>query len=1501
MSKIQQSRPRPAGNKASSRVFSRLEDLLSYYARTSPGRNAILAPDHAPLTYGTLWIRVSDAIRALRSFGIGPSDRVAVVLPNGPEAAMAVVAVAAGAVCVPINAGFTADEWHRYLVQLRLAAFLTRADMDSASRRVAHALGIPVIDLSPRPDEGPGAFSLTCAAPWRAVGGTSGSGVDTAFILLTSGSTAHAKMVPLTHTGVCLSAHNVGATLALGPRDRLLNVLPLFHAHGLFSGLLAALAAGSSVVCTRGFDTADFFGWLNEFRPTWYTAVPTIHRAVLSAACDNGHHIRQCSLRLIRSASSSLPTGVISGLETLFGVPVIDTYGMTEAASQIAANPLARRKLGSVGKSAGAEIAIMDGTGRRLRADERGEIVLRGPTITRGYDDNAEANEAAFRDGWFRTGDLGYLDRDGYLFIVGRIKDIINRGGYKVAPGEVEEALLSHPDVADAVAFAVPHKRLGEDVAAAIVLGPGARVTAPELRDFARKRLASFKVPGLIRIVSEIPKGPSGKTKRGELAAAVAATPQSAGVDRGGRLVSPRSELERQLAESWADLLELDQIGVDQNVQALGADSLTMTQMLSRLRAYFGVDFSLEDIFDAPTVEALANRLESFGRKPAAISLSLRNIPTGGDNARLSFQQQRIHVLSRLDPTGYSYHTFEMARLSGRLDLDVLEESIAAICERHEVLRSIFFERLGEPLQTVTGARRQLERLDLGPCAKGGRAAAIRRQARQLLHQSFDIENEPPLRIQALRLGQDDHALVIKLHHLITDGWSQRLFWNELAALYGAKLNGTTDKLPELAIQYRHFAEWQRSWLGTRVAAEQLSYWRSQLNGLMELPLRTDRPRPAVWTGRGARHPFTLSRALSGAIKKLSCAHGVTTFMTLLGAFQCLLQRYTAHDDVAVGSAIANRNQIELERLMGMFANTIVLRTDLAGDPKFSEVLRRVRQVTLDAHRNQDLPFEEVLRALQTSRSIDRNTLFQVMFILQNPSMKAPAFPGLSLRFMDMDPGIARVDLLLELMEEEERLGGWLEYSTDLFDAATMARMAAHLQTLLEAIVADPEQRISRLCLLPADERKRVLIDWNDSRAAARRPGAFYEQFARQAERAPEAIAVSMGRLQLSYRELARRSSAIADRLAAEGVDRDVVVILLAERGIDFLAAMIAVQRAGGAFLPLGPKVPPARLTQIIRHSRTPLVLAGHGCATVLGKALAAMPVRGRPQVLSLAKLTPATPRNPAPPVRPAPSSLAYVIYTSGSTGVPKGAMVERRGLLNHLHSKISELGLTASDVIAQTAPQTFDISVWQFLAAPMVGGRVHICADTEVRDPAQLCEVIRRQRVTVLQIVPSLLRAILDRMPNEPTVRALSRLRCLVCIGEALAPDLCSSWLRHFPSVPLINAYGPAECSDTVATHRLTAPSPLTTVPIGRAIPNARLYVLDAHLQPVPIGVAGELCVGGIESAGAISTIRTKPGAPSFAIRSRIAADRGCTRQEIWPAGARTGLSISLDGSIIR
>ncbi len=1422
---------------AEAKSIADLGGLLAFYAQTIPAAPALLAPGRPPLSYGALGTGIARLVQMLRALGIAPGDRIAVALPRGADSALALIAVASSCACVPINPDLTADELQRYFSEMKLAALVTRADMNSASRDVARALDIAVIDFVPGPetDLGGCAFIGPMVGPACAKGAAGAE--DDAFILLTSGTAARPKMVPLTHRNVCLSAQNAGRVLSLAPQDRLLNALPLFHAHGLISGLLTALAAGSSVIVTGGFDAPSFFGWMRDLQPTWYTAVPTIHRALLTAAEANPERVRSSSLRVIRSASSSLAPAILNGLEAMFGVPVLETYGMTEAASQIAANPFELRKIGSVGRAAGPDIAIMDEAGRRLASGERGEIMLRGPNMSRGYYNDEAATQAAFRDGWFRTGDLGYLDEDGYLFIVGRIKDVINRGGQKISPLEVEEVLLAHPAVLEAGVFAVPHAKLGENVAAVVVLRPNSEATSDQLRQFARKRLAAYKVPSLIHGVAALPKGASGKVKRNALADLIAAPHD----DDDAQL--PRNDLETQLAEIWANLLELPRVGVDQDVFALGADSLAVTQMRSRLRERFNANFSFEDIFDCATVGALAARLETMSHRDATLP-AWHQAAREEEDAPLSFQQQRMYVLSRLDPTRYNYNVVEVALLKGEIDIAALQAGLASISANHEALRSVFVEREGEPVQRALRRPPELERIKLKPCPSHRRTAVVRREALKLAQYTFDLAHEPPLKVTLLSFDKSSHALVVNVHHLVTDGWSQRLFWEALAAGYSAARKGSATALPSPSFQYRDFARWQLSWAQTPAAKEQLDYWKTQLDGVTTLPLRTDRPRPEVWSGQGARHYFEFSKGLSADIRRLSQDQGVTPFMALLAVFQCLLLRHTGHEDVATGSLIANRNQIESERLIGLFANTLILRNDFGGDPTFDEMLRRVRQVTLDAYRNQDLPIEEVLRALQITRRTDGNPLFRIMFILQNASIEAAHFPGLSTRRLEVDPEVARFDITLELVEAEGRFTGFFEYATDLFDAGTIEGMADQFKTLFKAVIANPEQRISRLPLLTDAERRQLPAKGRTANFTTR--GNLCERFEQQAKKTPNTIAISDGRLSLSYRELARRSQAIARWLTREGVGAESVVALLADRGPNLLAAMIGVQRAGAAFLNLDPEQPPARLATILGSSCATVLLTGRAQSSLVGALLE--PLVERILVAEIEDAIALETTKPARAVRRADSSLAYLIYTSGSSGAPKGVMIEQRGLSNHLASLISELGLTSKDVIAQTAPQSFVISVWQFLAGPMAGARVHVCDNAVVQDPVLLAQEIEGEGITVLEIVPSLLRIILERMDEAEILRAFAKLRLLISTGEPLPVDLCRAWFARCPKVPLINAYGASECSDDVSLHRLTkAPDIATTnVPVGAPLPNTQLYVLDSNLEPQPIGVVGELCIGG-------------------------------------------------------
>jgi acyl-CoA synthetase (AMP-forming)/AMP-acid ligase II/acyl carrier protein len=1068
----------PGSKNAGNHAFLCLGDLLAFYGRTVPNRAAILAPGRSPITYGALWVWAKHVMSCLRSVGVGRGDRVAVALPDGPQTAATIISAAAAAVCAPLNPSFTTDEWQRYLIELKATALLTRADR-SVGRTAALALGIPVLDLSPSPRATSAPFTVTGPERPGIRGDSCAAGRDDAFILLTSGTTSKPKTVPLTHSSVCLSAYNVGTAIELAPQDRLLSVLPLFHGHGLISGVIAALSAGSSVVCTSGFDAEAFFGWLTEFRPTWYTAVPLIHRTVLSIAERERERARRSSLRLIRSASSTLPAKVLCRLETLFGVPVIDTFGMTEAATQITANPLDRRKLGSVGRSAGAEIAILDTHGRQLPSGERGEIAIRGPTITRGYDNDAAATQQAFRNGWFRTGDLGYLDDEGYLFLVGRIKEVINRGGQKIAPGEVEAALLSHPDVVEAAVFALPHIRLGADVAAAVVTSPNAAVRVKDLREFVRKRLASFKVPGLIRIVPHIPKSPGGKLNRRELAAALSITPPTAGVVRRGKIALPRSQMERQLARIWADLLEVNQIGIEEDIFALGVDSLTVTQMILCLRERFGVNFSFKDIFEAPTVAALAARLKS------SQSLNLPDPPTDIERVEVdgpqpvSIVQERILRIERALPGLPQFNLPFAYRLRGRLNVPALERSLAGVVRRHESLRTGFAWRDELPVALITPTvdiKSPLIVKDLAVRAPAGKSRAkalllkkLKLEAERESLKPINVKDAPLFRARLFRLSADDHVLLLVLHDIIVDGWSMGVFMEELSQLYSAFAARRRAQLPEPPLQFSDFARWQRRWSASGAATRQFAYWKGCLRKASILFASTNSDVRGELAARISQERFHISNDLVARLGTLSHSRGATLFMTLLAGFKTLLLLRSGRNDICVATMMANRSQTGTEGVIGPLANTTLIRTQIDADMTFQEALTRVRNAVLEAHSTQELPFDFIAARLAEEDGLDPASLIQVYFVLQVPFRRLIKLPELAIQpfaYLEGQSVVMPIDrtwLRMTLRETPSGITGSCRYKNNLLTPNTVQHWIADYEAILAEAAADPKKSLGRL------------------------------------------------------------------------------------------------------------------------------------------------------------------------------------------------------------------------------------------------------------------------------------------------------------------------------------------------------------------------------------------------------------------------------------------------------
>jgi acyl-CoA synthetase (AMP-forming)/AMP-acid ligase II len=1063
----------PAERPGPSVPFSCLPQLLEHQAKRIPDAPAILAPGRAPLTYGRLYQHIENMGRDLRTMGIGPHERIAIVLPNGPEMAVAILSVAASATCVPMNPAYRTEELDRFFADLRPRALIAQAGIDTPARRAALSRGVRVIELSTALDAEAGLFTLQ-----GDLGGLpsheSVSPSDIALLMPTSGTTSRSKIVPQTHAKVCASAYATGAALALRETDRCLNILPLFHGHGLIATVMASLAAGASVVCTPTFDVNSFSAWLTAFQATWYSAVPAMHQAILGQARHNRDRLSESRLRFVRSSSAPLPPRIFAELEQSFGTCVIEWYGMTEvAASPITCNPLPPRprKPGSVGVPVALDVAIMDEGGDLLPGGQTGHVVVRGASVMGGYDGDPMATDAAFAGDWFKTGDLGFFDDDGYLFLAGRLREMINRGGEKVAPREVDEVLLEHPAVAEAVTFAVPHVTLGEDVASAIVLRPDVVATPKEIRQFAIGRIADFKVPRQVLIVSKIPKGPTGKVQRIGLApklglAASTALPRA--------FVAPRTPLEKLLAKRWAEILQLEQIGIHDDFFASGGDSLLATHVLGHIYNLTKIELEVSRFFEAPTVAEVAHHLEQVIQAGQALRPPSALVPAARENGVMpaAIAQERLWKLQHALPDIPFFNILYALRITSPCDVAVLERSVNEIVRRHEILRTTFAVIDGRYVQVI--APQLIVALafdDLLALSRAKKETIAHKLIQEEVLHSFDLAKGPLIRARLLCLAKRQHLLLISMHQVICDGWSLGVLVQELAALYDAFSARAESPLAPLPIQYADFAHWQRHWKSHAEIVAQLAYWREQLRDpLSAMQLARVGPKRTIDDLRTARRGWALPASLAEAAKGFAHQEGGTLFMALVAALKTLLHRYLGQDDVRVATNVANRNRPGTAGLIGPLVNTVILRTNLAGDPTPRELLRRVRETTLAAFAHQDFPIEAIAQILERERGLKPVALANVMILLQNATLRPMAGSGRKLAIEEANPSMmlplvttASFDVILMLHDGAHGLRGTCVYKPHLFGARAIDRLLRDFQQVLERMVTQPERPISAI------------------------------------------------------------------------------------------------------------------------------------------------------------------------------------------------------------------------------------------------------------------------------------------------------------------------------------------------------------------------------------------------------------------------------------------------------
>ncbi|HEX3155905.1 MAG TPA: amino acid adenylation domain-containing protein, partial [Candidatus Angelobacter sp.] len=880
-----------------------------------------------------------------------------------------------------------------------------------------------------------------------------------------------------------------------------------------------------------------------------------------------------------------------------------------------------------------------------------------------------------------------------------------------------------------------------------------------------------------------------------------------------------------------------------------GGHSLLATQVMARIGERLGVEVALRKLFEAPTVAGLAEVIveeveearraeKQGGEKEKGPALER----VGREGALpLSYAQQRLWFLDQLDPGTAAYSMRIGIRLRGDLDRIGVEWSLRETARRHEILRTTFPAQNGVPVQNILSEPHiGWNEIDLGHLSVAERDKQVRCLAVQEGGRKFDLSRGPLFCTTLLRLAQQEHVLLVNMHNIVGDLWSAGIMIREFSELYAGYVRGQEPHLAELPIQYADYAVWQRNWLQGEVLEQQIDYWRKQLADIPALELPTDRPRPPVRSYHGGSVQIDLDKDMSRRIREFSHHEGVTLFMTLLAAFKVVLARYSGQRDIAVGTHVANRSRLATEKLIGLFLNDLVLRTDIRGNPSFRELLGKIRQTTLHAYEHQDVPFDRLVDELQSKRDLSRAPLFQASLHLLNTPEGVLEIPGIEAQWFDISQAVARNDLELVFTEDKEgSIRGTAVYATDLFEERTIQQFVGHIANVMTDVLGNSEQKIEELNLLSAAEVAEILETKNQTDVEL--PDTTAEELMElQAECRQDVVAVECDGESWTYQELNRQANQLAHYLRRLGVGPEVRVGIYMERGPEMIAALLGVLKAGGVYVPLDPSYPGERLAYMIEDAHVSVVLARkEGVKELTGKAK----VIGTQQEWELIREE--SDVNPGRMVDG--ENLAYVLYTSGSTGRPKGAMITHRGLLNHLQAKIGDLGLTHHDVLAQNAPSSFDISIWQILATLAVGARVCIIDNDAARDAGELLKACDERGVTVLETVPTMLAVMISEQKGRRRV-ALDALRWLICQAEPLPNSMCEEWRKMHPHIGLVNAYGATECSDDVSHCHIeeALPEGLAYGPLGKPLINAKMFVLDRRLEPVPLGVMGEIYIGG-------------------------------------------------------
>ncbi len=1427
-----------------------LPDLFQARAAQAPERIAVVFEDER-LSYRELNARANRLARLLIAHGAGPERTVALAVPRSVELIVSLLAVLkTGAAYVPVDPDHPADRIAYVLQQSRPALLLTTAAVEAAVRAVGTDGTVETLVL-----DTPEALAAQAALPGGDVTDAERTAplsvAHPAYVIFTSGSTGRPKGVAVPHEGIVNRLAWMQAAYGLTEHDRVLQKTPSGFDVSVWE-FFWPLTEGATLVVARPGGHQDP-AYLAEVIRTQNVTTAHFVPSMLHAFLQEDAAAHCTGLRRVISSGEALPGDLRTRFFTVLDAELHNLYGPTEAAVDVTHWACAADDTPGpvpIGRPVwNTRVYVLDAALRPVPPGTNGELHLAGVQLARGYLNRPSLTAERFTadpygppgSRMYRTGDIARWTHDGTLEYVGRADDQVKIRGVRIELGEIETVLAAREDVAQVRVIAREDTPGDQRLVAYVVPGSGGAADSAVLRAELARTLPASMVPSAFVTLDALPLTANGKLDRDALPAPEVSG--SAGPRR------PRTPQEDILCGLFAEILGTARVGVDDSFFDLGGHSLLATRLVSRVRTALGVELSIRALFENPTPARLARALAGAAGARDGVRPMVRP-----DVLPLSHGQRGQWFLNRFSEGSAQYNVFFAVRLSGGVDAAALEAALRDVADRHETLRTVVPEIDGVPRQVVQ------EQPDIVLARSATSGTGLPEALAAEAGRGFDLGRELPFRAHLFTLDEAERSvLLLTLHHIAADGWSLAPLARDLSTAYAARTGGgeAPDWSP-LPVQYADFSLWQHDALGAEddadsAIARQLAYWTDRLAELPEeLALPADHIRPAQASGRGGAVHFALTPELQAGLAHLARTNGASLFMVVQSALATLLTRLGAGTDIPLGTPTAGRTDEALDDLVGYFVNTLVLRTDTSGDPTFQQLLARTRETDLAAYAHQDLPFERLVEVLNPERSTARHPLFQVMLALQNNPLPVLDLPGVETAHQQVDITTSKVDLsfdLTEMFTEDGAPAGieaFLQYSLDLFDRETAQSLVTRLTRVLETVVADPARPLSRIDVLDAAERERVLVEWNDT-AHEVAPATLPDLFQSRAARAPESTAVIFEEEQLSYGELNSRANRLARLLIAHGAGPEETVALAVPRSFELAVALLAVLKTGAAYVPVDPDYPADRIEYILDQSAPRLVLTTTATATsaLAGQTVTTL-VLDAPETLTAQDAHPDTDVTDSERTGPlTPAHPAYVIFTSGSTGRPKGVTVTHRSITNRLAWGQDRYRLTDQDRVLQKTPSGFDISVWEFFWPLTEGATLVVARPGGHQDPAYLANTIRTQGITTAHFVPSMLHAFLE----EPAAAACTSLRHVISSGEALPGDLRDRFTALLDA-QLHNLYGPTEAAVEV-THRTCAagdrPGP---VPMGHPVWNTRVYVLDAALRPVAPGTTGELYLAGTQLA---------------------------------------------------